>query len=40
LQVTKEDLASKEEMEHFKKRVTSLAVLDFLVRLSAQGANG
>ncbi|KAM0842710.1 hypothetical protein ACQ4PT_058193 [Festuca glaucescens] len=33
--VTKEDLASKEEIEHFKKHVTSLAALDFLVCLKS-----
>ncbi|GJN39177.1 hypothetical protein PR202_gb28278 [Eleusine coracana subsp. coracana] len=33
--VTKEDLASKEEMEPFKKHVTSLAALDFLVCLKS-----
>ncbi|PWZ21285.1 Uncharacterized protein Zm00014a_040108 [Zea mays] len=33
--VSKEDLASKEEMEPFKKHVTSLAALDFLVCLKS-----
>ncbi|KAK1611969.1 hypothetical protein QYE76_035642 [Lolium multiflorum] len=33
--VTKEDLASKEEIEHFKKHETSLAALDFLVCLKS-----
>ncbi|KAL6873822.1 hypothetical protein ACP4OV_013904 [Aristida adscensionis] len=33
--VTKEDLASKGEMEPFKKHVTSLAALDFLVCLKS-----
>ncbi|WOK96866.1 hypothetical protein Cni_G05574 [Canna indica] len=33
--VTKEDLAGKEEMDHFRKHVTSLAALDFLVCLKS-----
>ncbi|RRT65602.1 hypothetical protein B296_00035269, partial [Ensete ventricosum] len=34
-QVTKEELASKEEIDHFRKHVTSLAALDFLVCLKS-----
>ncbi|KAG9446548.1 hypothetical protein H6P81_012676 [Aristolochia fimbriata] len=33
--VTKEELASKEELDHFRKHVTSLAALDFLVCLKS-----
>ncbi|KAJ4792624.1 O-fucosyltransferase family protein [Rhynchospora pubera] len=33
--VTKEELASKEEIDHFRKHVTSLAALDFLVCLKS-----
>ncbi|OAY71254.1 Uncharacterized protein ACMD2_10269, partial [Ananas comosus] len=33
--LTKEELASKEEMDHFRKHVTSLAALDFLVCLKS-----
>lgn len=35
LQVTKEDLASQEELEQFRRHVTSLAALDFLVCLKS-----
>lgn len=34
-QVTKEELASKEELDRFRKHVTSLAALDFLVCLKS-----
>ncbi|KAF6157502.1 hypothetical protein GIB67_004440 [Kingdonia uniflora] len=33
--VTKEELTSKEELDHFRKHVTSLAALDFLVCLKS-----
>ncbi|XP_078433221.1 O-fucosyltransferase family protein [Wolffia australiana] len=33
--VTKEELATKEELDHFRKHVTSLAALDFLVCLKS-----
>ena len=34
-QVTKEELATREELDGFKKHVTSLAALDFLVCLKS-----